>query len=204
MPYKEKVAAALGLEGDSINTVYRENGSWKAVLTDAEGFCLGLKKMNKSIEDFENIVILGNGGASLALAKYMTDLYDMHVFVLRRNGSRDSKFPKQLSFYDFDLKSLSGLLKANKNTLLIQSTSAPLSGHSLKELCPAIEFLDGAFVDLIYKNPSDLFYEAERRGLPCIDGLPMLVEQAVLSQKYWWGTSIDSDLVYDFIDKYGV
>ncbi len=61
-----------------------------------------------------------------------------------------------------------------------------------------------AFVDLVYKNPSDLFYEAERRGLPCIDGLPMLVEQAVLSQKYWWGTSIDSDLVYDFIDKYGV
>lgn len=204
VPFKEDVATELGLCGESINTVYREEGSWKGVSTDAEGFCLGLKRMNKSIEDFENIVFLGNGGASLAIVKYIYDMYDKNIFVLRRNRSRDDKFPKELSFHDFDTKSLASLLKTKKNTLLVQSTSAPLYGNSLKELCPAIEFLDGAFVDLVYKNPSDLFYEAERHGLPCIDGLPMLVEQAVLSQKYWWGTSVDSSLVYDFIDRYGV
>ena len=204
VPFKEKIANALGKPGESINTVYLHNGAWHGVSTDAEGFCLGLKKMNKSMDLFENIVILGNGGAALALSTYMCDTYDVKISIFRRTASRDSKFPKNISFFDFRPDDLSHLLKGLKNTLLVQSTSAPLSGHSLEEFCCAMEYLDGAFVDLVYKNPSELFYEAQRKGLPCIDGLPMLVEQAVLSQKYWWGTSVDSDLIYDFIEKHGV
>ena len=204
VPFKEEVANALGLTGSSINTVYRKDGQWAATSTDAEGFCNGLSKMKKNIEDFENIVFLGNGGAALALASYMYDKYDIAVHVVRRSVCRDSLFPKASSFYEFSLDGLKAALKGRKGTLLVQSTSAPLSGNSLKELVPAIEDLNGCFVDLVYKTPSALFYEAERRGLPCIDGLPMLVEQAVLSQKYWWGESVDSNLIYEFLDRNGV
>ena len=204
VPYKQLFASALGYEGLSINTVYMDNGDWKAVSTDPEGFCQGLKRMGKSINDFENIVFLGNGGAALAIAKYLYDVYDIKIYIHRRDKSRDAVFPSAVTFADFNLESLKTTLRHNPNTLLVQSTNAPLNGNNLEALSPAIEQLDGAFVDLVYKTPSDLFYVAERRGLPCIDGLPMLVEQAVLSQKYWWGRSVDSSVIYDYIEKCGV
>ena len=74
-------------------------------------------------------------------------------------------------------------------------------GESLEGFIAAIEQLDGVFVDIVYKTPSALYYEAQKMRLSCIDGLPMLVEQAVLARSTWWGESIDSRLVYKYLEK---
>ena len=160
-----------------------------------------MKLIDKEISSFKNIVFLGNGGAVKALIYYMNDMYDMNFTVLRRNSSKDNEFPKDVTFRDFDVAELTESVKNKKDTLLIQATSAPLMGESLEGFISAIKFLDGVFVDIVYKTPSALYYEAQKMRLSCIDGLPMLVEQAVLSQKYWWGESIDSRLVYEYLEK---
>ena len=80
MPYKEKVATALGLEGFN-NTVCREMDLGKQFQL-MQKVLAGLKKMNKSIEDFENIVILEM--VDIFGFVIAADLYDMHVFVLKK------------------------------------------------------------------------------------------------------------------------
>ena len=155
------------------------------------------------VEVRAKVVILGNGGAALGLLSYMSHMYDKEYIVLRRSDFRDKLFPPRVKFMDFTLRALKEVLSSSPRTLLIQSTSAPLKGDSLESLSPAISSLQGALVDIVYGSPSHLFECAKKVGLPCINGLPMLVEQAVLSQEYWWGQSIDSSLVYKFLRESG-
>jgi shikimate 5-dehydrogenase len=60
---------------------------------------------------------------------------------------------------------------------------------ALKEFTGALSEYQGSLVDLIYDKPSALYFTALHRGIKAQDGLPMLIEQARLSQKLWWGKS---------------
>jgi shikimate 5-dehydrogenase len=88
---------------------------------------------------------------------------------------------------NFEVDDLESVLKKYPKALLIQCTSAPLRGDDLARFCPAIKYLKGGFVDLVYGSPSALLAEAESRKIICQDGIPMLIHQALLSQKLWWG-----------------
>ena len=82
------------------------------------------------------------------------------------------------------LSNLSGLRK-----LVIQATSAPKNGDSLATYATALRHLNARdlLVDIIYDHPSEIYFEAIRQDLRCLDGMPMLIEQARLSQLKWWG-----------------
>jgi shikimate 5-dehydrogenase len=116
----------------------------------------------------------------------------------RRSGKNDadlrraiSKTPVQMltlremtasAFID-TLQNLAGLRK-----LVIQATSAPKHGDRLESYAKAVKMLEAKdlLVDIIYDDPSELYMECIRQGLNCLDGLPMLIEQARLSQHLWW------------------
>ena len=47
----------------------------------------------------------------------------------------------------------------------------------------------GFVCDLVYSNPSKIYFAALNANLNAIDGEPMLIEQARASQKLWWKKS---------------
>jgi shikimate 5-dehydrogenase len=83
----------------------------------------------------------------------------------------------------------------DSDSIVTQATSAPLYGEDLSDLIPAFCDYDGLFMDMVYGQPSGIFSFLLSEGKVACDGLPMLIEQALASQRLWWGRSDSYDRV---------
>jgi shikimate dehydrogenase len=195
VPFKEEVARMFPGSGlASMNTIYRGNDYWEATSTDAEGFLLGLAQLNRGLNDYEAVVFLGNGGAALALYEHFLKASQRPLIVLRRTAERDVSWKKpagRVEFHDLNSSNLDAVCRRYPKSLLLQTTSAPLHGDRLDHLLPGLGSFQGTFVDLVYGKTSSLLDELNAKGLPVQDGLPMLIGQALLGQKLWWGKSAE-------------
>ncbi|MFK7824226.1 MAG: shikimate dehydrogenase [Oligoflexales bacterium] len=202
-PHKELVAQAVDSPLSSVNTLYRKNNAWSTASTDGEGFARSVARMGRGLETYDDLLILGSGGASMAILTYLeSKAISARVHLLRRSLTRDlplqQELSQQISFHDFTTQSLADCLKPidGKGCLLIQASSAPLKGEDLSQLVPALNSFKGDVVDLVYGRPSALYYHAKDQGLNCQEGLPMLIEQARLAQELWWGESAGFDEIH--------
>jgi shikimate dehydrogenase len=196
-PHKALVASLVpGCTLASVNTLYRGPDGWKAASTDGAGFARGLGRLGKTLADFDEIVVLGSGGATTAVLAHICEAAAQRpaIKVLRRTPARDaglrSALPQgaPLAFDDLTLAVLSAALAGKgERTLLIQATSAPHRGDDLAELVPALKAFRGVVADLVYGKPSALYHAANARDLLAQDGEAMLIEQARLAQQLWWG-----------------
>lgn len=183
-PHKGVVARlfpACGLE--SVNTIYRGAGGWHAASTDGEGFAKGVARLGKALADYERIVLLGSGGAAAAVRAH----------VERMPGAR-TLIELSRSSGNLDLATLTASLAGHaEETLLVQATSAPQKGDDLSSLSPALADFTGHVSDLVYGKPSALYFAAIAKDLTAQDGEAMLIEQARLAQRLWWGKAASYD-----------
>lgn len=191
VPFKEKAAELFAPNRVSVNTIFRGEDGFEATSTDGEGFLLGLHELGLGLSDFDAVMMLGYGGAAKALEQTIgSQAPQLPIYVFKRSSaSPQNKTHHLVNFLPFKPRDLEAALKRLPRALVIQSTSAPLSGESLAEFIPALRFCQGAFVDLVYGKPSALLEASKNLGLPCQDGIPMLIGQALLAQKLWWGRS---------------
>lgn len=183
----------------SINTLYRDASNpefWSAASTDGDGFVKGLARIGVDGDQIEEMVIVGSGGVVAALIeRFSRDSSAMKkIMVLRRNNQNDgvlqSAAPKNfpLSFGALSVDALTKELQGKEaTTLFVQATNAPQTGDDLKELVPALRQFEGVVCDLIYDKPSALYFAALAQHIKAQNGEAMLIEQARLSQKLWWG-----------------
>jgi shikimate dehydrogenase len=185
----------------SVNTLYRGKKGWLAASTDAEGFALGLERAGRALESFERIVVLGSGGAAVALMEHWATLpfaKTLKLVVHRRDKSRDGALRRAVAAHKKLKASLAiaplkpaavakTLAGAGPETLLVQATKAPQSGDDMSAFDVALDDFHGVVADLVYGKPSALYFGALSRNLTAQDGEAMLVEQARLSQRLWWG-----------------
>lgn len=198
-PYKEVIARLLGLpKGESVNTVYRGSSRWAATSTDAQGFARGLTRMGCELNGFNRIILLGNGGVVTALIRHIGQFFENRpeIFIFRRDTSRDEFHRCLLApgypiyFQGMDRDELTSAL-ANRagETLVVQATSAPLMGNGFQEYSDCFNSFHGYYVDLCYGKTACFLQQMQAKGLPCQDGIPMLIEQARLSQEFWFNSS---------------
>ena len=209
MPHKNLVASLVESNGlASINTLVRSESGWKGFSTDGEGFLNGLAQAPAHVDEFDAVIILGSGGAAQAvLSAIASATKDRPIIAVihRRSKNNDQKILAaasndpvlMLTLRSMDAASFADTLKETQGLrrLVIQATSAPKHGDTLLSYVPALQYLskDDLLVDMIYDKPSALYLGALERGLRCLDGLPMLIEQARLSQLLWWGQSASYD-----------
>ena len=209
-PHKNLVASLLpGGKLGSVNTLVRSSDGWLGYSTDGAGFAAGLERMDVNLEDIEHLVMMGSGGAAQSIIDYLVKLPQKKlqtIHVLRRGTHRDEQLMDlvsdkkiKLKFQNWSTSDLSKSLLHSKDqkTLLVQGASVSSNLEpALKEFTSALAGYQGAFVDLIYDKPSALYFAALNSGIKAQDGLPMLIEQARLSQKLWWGKAASyEDLV---------
>ncbi|MBC7661694.1 MAG: hypothetical protein H7249_18510 [Chitinophagaceae bacterium] len=184
VPYKETVGRLFPEGPQSCNTLASQNGQWKSASTDADGFFRGLSEIDTDVFDFNAVICLGYGGAAKALiASLYLQRPDLPLFVLCRG--EHEKALESLVFGKFEPPVLTALIQTHPNALVIQCTSAPLRGDNLEQF--TLAGLEGVFVDLVYGTPSAMLDQAKAMDLPCQDGIPMLIHQALVSQQLWWG-----------------
>lgn len=167
-----QAAAAIG----SVNTVVKQlDGSLLGDNTDAAGFEGMVWKSRMRILD-RKCVVLGSGGASLAVQYVLRKLGAGEIVVISRGGENNYK----------------NLDKHADASILVNTTPVGMYPNTAASPVDLREFpqCEGV-LDLIY-NPARtaLLQQAEALGIPCLGGLYMLAEQARCSAQIFTGEVI--------------
>lgn len=193
----------------SVNTVCIRNGKLYGYNTDAIGFELSIKDCGSGFEG-NNVVILGAGGVArtLALKAAMSGAKTLRILNRTPKGTKEifdlvrSKSDIEIICSGFsDDELFEGCETAD---LLINATPLGMSN------CPqyeSLEFLKAlpkhAFVvDLIYNPSKTEFLKAtEELGHKTLNGLGMLIYQALAAEEYYLGKKIDMKSVFEKVKQ---
>ena len=202
MPHKEDLLPLLdGMDPaarltGAVNTVCLREGAWVGFNTDGAGALSALGEVLGFDPAGSTVTLLGAGGAAKAVALALAQAGAERVRVcnrtLKRAGELCARHPR-LTPAPFDPDTLERLCRGAD--LLVNCTSLGMEG------CPrqfeGFSFLDalpphGAVFDLIYHPAeTELLAQARRRGLRAMNGLPMLVWQAVLALEHFLNRPLD-------------
>ena len=195
LPLLDGIDPAARLTG-AVNTVCLREGAWVGFNTDGAGALSALGEVLGFDPAGSTVTLLGAGGAAKAVALALAEAGAERVQVcnrtLERAGELCARHPR-LTPAPFDPDTLERLCRGAD--LLVNCTSLGMEG------CPrqfeGFSFLDalpphGAVFDLIYHPAeTELLAQARRRGLRTLNGLPMLVWQAVLALEHFLNRPLD-------------
>ena len=204
MPHKEDLIPLLdGIDPaartmGAVNTVCLRDGNWVGFNTDGAGAVAALGEGLGIDPAGITVTLLGAGGAAKAVALALAEAGAERVFVCNRTLSRAEELcahdpAGRLSPSGFDPDTLGRC--AAQSRLLVNCTNLGMAG------CPGqfVEFSfldalprDAGVFDLIYHPAeTELLAQARRRGLNAMNGLPMLVWQAVLALEHFLNRPLD-------------
>lgn len=181
IPYIDRLSDSAAATG-SVNTVVRlSDGTLFGDNTDVAGFSAQLEKSNVDVKG-KKALVLGSGGAGAA-AVYALRQLGADAVTVSRNGENN----------------YNNLEKHRDAALIVNATPVGMFPNNGVSPLALSRFTQLEFVfDLIY-NPArtSLLLEAKRLGIPCCNGLYMLVSQAAGSYKVFTGSSISEDKTAD-------
>lgn len=184
----------------AVNTVKIDSDkTFKGYNTDAMGF----KKAIPQNLDFSgaNVALLGTGGASRAAVLALSELGVKYIGVYTRNipNAMDymaymrRKFPQ----IEFESHQIDLVRDLSKYQLLVNTTPIGMLGRSA-DMTPIEENVlrtmpaNSTVYDVIYNPKKTILLKlAEKLGYNTINGLDMLVYQAVAAQEIWFGQTPD-------------
>ncbi len=194
VPHKE-IAYRIATERDAVadatgavNTLWMEDGKLRASNTDVHGFTANLDDFAAGWDrDPGTAVVLGAGGASRAVVWGLLGR-GFAVRVVNRTLARAeelvARFGPRVSAHGWD--ALPRLLA--DASLLVNTTSLGMAGKGdlAVDLAPLPP--DALVTDIVYVPlETPLLAAARARGLATVDGLGMLLHQAVPGFERWFG-----------------
>ena len=175
MPFCDVIdeeALAIG----SVNTIARRgDGKLYAWNTDAPGFCWMAERAGVDFAG-KKVLVLGSGGASKPVSAMAKKMGAREVLIISRSGENNY-----------------GNLSRHADAEIIVNTTPvgmyPHAGQSPVDLT-MFPKLRGV-LDIVYNPRRTAFLlQAEKLGIPCSDGLPMLVAQAKVAEEHFFEKSI--------------
>ena len=216
MPHKVDIIEYLdGIDKDaelfgSVNTVKIKDGKLFGYNTDAEGYVKALEMKGYTFQN-SNIVILGAGGVVSTLALKAGDMGADSITILNRTENKAEAISKYVAdktgtVVKCGKMTTENILKNAENCdILINAT--PLGMHGVDGDYEDLSFLDAlpqnALVsDLIYNPPKTRFLKrAEELKKPILNGLGMLISQALLADQIYLDMTFDLEKVYKEVEK---
>ena len=182
IPYKRDVmplcdeidpgAQAIG----SVNTIVRRSdGTLRGYNTDIDGFCYMARRAGISLSG-EKVVILGSGGASLTAQAAARREGAREVVVISRSGENN--------YETLSRHADAGIVVNTTPVGMFPGNGAAPVDLTAFPQCRGV-------LDVVY-NPrrTALLLQARELGIPCCDGLPMLVAQAKAAEERFFETAI--------------
>ena len=189
MKYMSRIDDAAKAIG-ALNTIWTENGEWCGGNTDVAGF---LGNLDESTPDWDKgskvAVILGAGGAARAAVYGLLGRgFEVHLVnrTLAHAGALAAYFGPKVHAHQWDdaakVLPLADLLV---NTTALGMQAKPPMELDLSRLKPTAIVNDMVYVPL----ETGLLNAARARGHRTVDGLGMLLHQAVSGFTHWFGTA---------------
>ncbi len=195
IPYKQTVVPYLDAVDDtasttgSVNTIYCRDGVLTGTSTDGAGYIGHLMDSHPAFKLKDaSVLILGAGGAARSIADVMVKSGCSGVYIANRTFAK----AQEIAGFQPDIieplewSNLSA--KAGVADLIINTTSLGMVGKQplvfpLENTKP-----DCVISDIVYAPlETRLLAQARKLGRPVLDGLGMLLHQAVPGFRLWFG-----------------
>ncbi len=196
LPYKRDVMPYLDdIDEDArnvgaVNTIYKQDGKLLGTNTDVYGFLTHLTNSAPHWQGItKSVTIIGAGGAARAILSAMKKSSVDKVYIANRTINRAKNLARELypAAKSVEMSELHNILPVTD--LLINTTSLGMRGQPPLQLDLAVLPQHSTVVDIVYSPlKTDLLQQAEDLGLVTVDGLGMLLHQAVRGFELWFGT----------------
>jgi shikimate dehydrogenase len=197
--YRDSAAEAIG----AVNTVWLEGGELYGSNSDAYGFAANLDEQASQWRQGRRACVLGAGGAARAILFALIEAGYSDIRLVNRTleraeelASRFGSAVRPLGWDELD----EGLAGAE---LLVNTTSLGMGGGPFPEI--ALGLLEPAAIvtDIVYVPlETPLLRRAAEAGFVTVDGLGMLLHQAVPGFERWFGVrpTVTADLRRIIVD----
>ena len=195
VPHKEAVFALLDHHDDAaqrlkaVNTIVDCGSHFEGRNTDGYGFMANLKANAPTIEfTSKPAMVLGAGGAARAILVALADAGVPEIRLVTRTLDKASALLTELDVPGTALSWDAAPDALQDIGLLVNTSSLGMAGMDPLEL--SLEKLpENALVTDIVYSPleTDLLARARAQGNPVVDGLGMLLHQAVPGFEAWFG-----------------
>lgn len=192
------------LLAESVNTIYNQHGKLIGTSTDGEGF---FSSLPFSVQN-KTLYLLGGGGATLAILSRAKEYGVNTCYVLQRENERFYALQQKRK----EISQKTGLTivlvpftKENLYTFLKQEIIVNATTLGMKQE----NFLPEGFhfathqkvVELIYAVQTPFLKQAKKDGAMIVNGLPMLIEQGILSFEFWTNAHVSKQTRIALIKK---
>ncbi len=185
----DDAAKAIG----AVNTLWIESEILCGGNTDAYGFSANLDEFAPEWRDGKTAMVLGAGGASRAIVHSLLEAGFEKILIVNRTYERAQKLANQFgdncSAHNWaDLPDL-----MPRTDLIVNTTSIGMAGTDASMMPDLSVLSDNTIVtDIVYSPLETPFLKsANERGLKTVDGLGMLLHQAVPGFEKWFGIRPD-------------
>lgn len=202
VPHKEVAASACDWLDEAAQTMGAANTLWLDANgrlcgsnTDGLGFLGNLDQLAPEWDvSRESAVVLGAGGAARAIVWALLSRNFTHVHIVNRTLEKArtiaGEFGSKTTAHDWN--SLGILL--GKTDVLINTTSLGMTGKPELEIDLTPLPKSALVTDIVYVPlETGLLKRAAERGNPTVDGLGMLLHQAVPGFERWFGVRPEVD-----------
>ena len=183
---------------NAVNCIHRKGNVLTGYNTDMLGFSHSFRNHGGQIEG-NNFVMFGAGGSALAVGAVLAEGGAKSVSIVNRTPERSERLKQVITELNGEVKvkicDEDTIAKSKtKPHCLINTTS--LGMHPEVNLSPVNDLssiIDDTTIvfDLVY-NPAQtqLLADAEKIGAPIVNGIEMLIAQAVYSVEIWMGGNV--------------
>ncbi len=194
IPHKEAVFAAVNRRDaaaeqiGAVNTLWFDEGNLCAGNTDAHGFAANLDEYVPGWAGNGPAVVLGAGGAARAVIHALKERGVRDIRIVNRTKARAEELRDQFGAGVSAHGSEATDELSTDTGLLINTTALGMHGNEGLPADPASLPAHAIVTDIVYVPlETPLLAAARRRGLKTVDGLGMLLHQAVPGFERWFG-----------------
>lgn len=207
LPHKEQIMFYLDTAAQTVdkaigavNTLVIDKGLIMGFNTDQHGFLEDVREALRFEPKNKSVLLLGAGGSARAVAFGLLGAGVSEMTVLNRTIDRGEGFRDYLKsfFPECSITSVSTIadLHGRELDLLVNCTSCGMKKEDPYPVNPEVLDQCAAVYDLIYApTETRLLQEAARRGKPAVNGLGMLIRQAVMAHRLWFPEAPKADLM---------
>jgi shikimate dehydrogenase len=194
VPLKEEAIVAVDCLTDTaksigaVNTVHMEKGKLWGDNTDAYGFSANLANSAPDWRNAQSALVIGAGGAARAIVKSLIDAGLAEITILNRTVVRADELAVQ-----FGVGVISGALAdftkyAPTADLIVNTSSLGMAGKGEMQFDFSTAKATALVTDIVYVPLETNFLKsAHLARLKTVDGLGMLLHQAVPGFERWFG-----------------
>lgn len=204
IPYKQEVMQYLdeispeATQIGVVNTIKYTADKIVGYNTDYLGFGNMLEANGIAVQG-KRVVVLGLGGSTKTVVSYMLNNQAQDIYVVSRTADNKQSLPgttlisyEQLAALD----SLDIVVNTTPCGMYPKMDASPIAAETVARFNTA--------VDLIYNPSQTLFLKyAEQNGLKYVNGLQMLVAQAVYAQEIWQERKLSTASMQKILQEIG-